>query len=1111
MVFEMGLTRQDGESLRVSMRAALQETGGMISLVGRRWPAMLVAYLVSEGIFCYDGGLWPHVFKHLGVHQNQNAQTELGVSFERALPKLGLETFELLVEEDNARRFVDRILIHGGVPRYSLDDFFRLLTSELNRAGGDAADLLARWRAHRTRFTGIDQPVRRFLLFGGEMSHDLLNRCIELVDGSGDPESVGLPAYFRDAYRSSTPIRRSTALRIPRPSVEIDPWDTTGPVMRLPGVDVSGAVWQVSPEPRGRSVRVGAFQDQSVSLTPARSWEIDLMAGGESLRSYVVEGLGDVPIAFFDPVSGRLVRDPHHLALDEMWALTPNDPRSPAVLLLDAANGESLPVIEELPSPTGPWSGFNLACYSLRDLNLFVVKQNELRLPIRVTQRGTRPELVGDIVAAAVTESGVPIHPTLPALSVPLAAPEGHEVWRVRLREKREDAFSQLLFDGNVASGVTELASLIGPASVAEYQVSARGPLGQDLLAEFAVVPGLSLDLPARVLLPEDRGVRLKADADSTVSIVDWVGNSDGWLTVPDDRNEIICTFSSPQDVVRARIRVPRVVWSAVGEGVRNTRFATDQIRIDKDDLCESGIARLMVLTGRWGTSLLLQLVDPHGLPLQQTETMSASGAEGRWTFDLSEFKDTISQSLHPLLELKLLVDGKAISVGHVVARYVVGSVQVVARFVDEYAQVHIEFEENAELHGRVIRLWSLDRAWEPPIIRDMQDAVGGSVDFRGYGAISPGRYRLEFTIEDGWTKVRRPSKRAENTFDISIGTPEDRLTRLAILDPSVPLEALERVACGRRLDQPSGEVTCEEICRPALLAMLGCMEDICVGERPSGGVLNIAELALSQGVGVLDELVGVLEDDSEAKRQFTRLQLHAWPHVLALGRTLSRHTPVLQSQTMRSLWRHLPSWAAFIDGSSLTDDAAARCEQYLSWSPGSQLPRGFAVDQVTASKSYEDLRDIQRMMALVPQGLLHPESLMVAYFQCLMALKAPTTMHLGGQSLVLSDNDPMSTIAADWWSRNEWLLSAGSDDSSDECREQIRAREPRPGTLVSAYVPYGTLVASVVLFDNARTSWEQDAAAAALDEAFVFAPQLVEHDLVLSALLTRTLGGAEC
>jgi hypothetical protein len=184
-------------------------------------------------------------------------QDQLGSGFLRAIRILRLETFDLFAEE-GALKYVAPILAHGGIPRYCLKDFFfNLLVPELRRSGSaDAAELLAIWRTRKTAFQGIDRPVKRFLLYGGDAAVDLLDRCVELVSETArtgvlpSPDEVGLPPYLMKEF-SSGPVHTAKlgpGRSLPRPRVRLDPWDPLGPVLELPPLprNIDDGVWRVS-------------------------------------------------------------------------------------------------------------------------------------------------------------------------------------------------------------------------------------------------------------------------------------------------------------------------------------------------------------------------------------------------------------------------------------------------------------------------------------------------------------------------------------------------------------------------------------------------------------------------------------------------------------------------------------------------------------------------------------------------------------------------------------------------------------------------------------------------------------------------------------------------
>ena len=234
LVCELGLEGELYERLVECVDRLAAQGARVIESLSQRFPGILVAYLVGEGVHHYTRGTyWPN----LSVGALGSRQQDVGPQFEEALSRLGLNPFDDLVEEERATRYISRILIHGGIPRYSLRDFFTLLLlPTLGSGTSDASEMIAVWRARKTRFQGIDKPVERFLLRGGEVAVDLLDRCIDLVlessrrDAIPRAEELGLPGYVVEAFAALPAEERKPSragLGIPRPNVELDSWDSS--------------------------------------------------------------------------------------------------------------------------------------------------------------------------------------------------------------------------------------------------------------------------------------------------------------------------------------------------------------------------------------------------------------------------------------------------------------------------------------------------------------------------------------------------------------------------------------------------------------------------------------------------------------------------------------------------------------------------------------------------------------------------------------------------------------------------------------------------------------------------------------------------------------------
>src|SRR6266700_7186966 len=94
---------------------------GHLDRLGKHYPAILAVYLVGQGVHNWQGlgGFWGNL--SIDGFRQQVA----GPQFESALRTLDLETFDALVEAERAHRYLARILIHGGIPDYSVPDLFR--------------------------------------------------------------------------------------------------------------------------------------------------------------------------------------------------------------------------------------------------------------------------------------------------------------------------------------------------------------------------------------------------------------------------------------------------------------------------------------------------------------------------------------------------------------------------------------------------------------------------------------------------------------------------------------------------------------------------------------------------------------------------------------------------------------------------------------------------------------------------------------------------------------------------------------------------------------------------------------------------------------------------
>jgi hypothetical protein len=915
------------EKLHAGLIAAMQllEERGVTRYDGRLWRyAPLVAtYLVAEGIFNFaQGTYWPN----LSVSRLDRAI--LTRVFEHVLDTYeNLERFRALVDA-GAQRYLTPILAHGGIPRYSLHDFFTLVLHAERRGAMDASEMLAYWREHPSAFVNIDKPVERFLLYGGDVSVDFLDRCLDLVRSRPTtlhdlpPDRFGLPAYVCDAYLRIDPAERQArnadgrerhGISLPRPFIFIDPWDASGPMLVLPATTGSllGA-WDVISQERAARHQASR-SDRIVPLEPALHWGVESRDGsGGAARTFTFPGLARGGVLFFDYDDGRLVTDLSRLRTKRAWALRPEGEKGE----LRRSTGACLASFESAPRPTGAWDGYVLDAFELPDGERLTIglaatattQSDGIGASFWVRVRGERISLAGAPLDGVRTSEGLPVYAETPRLILPgfdpittLAATSHHSSWFVRVSSGEIEH----VFDAEALSrlGGDVVRSVVPVGQNTRVGVTARGPLGMDMRTAFCVVPGLVVDRPRGVLLPAHNAGQVVAhvvlyEPTGTIQRLD-VHSGDDVITAP--------VRDALGHIVELHVTVPTLQWAFASEGGGRSGLGQQQLRLSSRDLLDDGVALLAVRTWQPDVPLKLELCHDERV-LQALEAYTA-GEDGRWTFDLRRLSGSIAQSRESVLSLRLQVNGIRVPIGEVRAELDVADLAVHQRIVPGYAVVSLTWNEVRPLRHRVARLWSLSTPWMPPISEPVPDAAGGEVTIAASDAdLPPGCYLAEIGIDDGWTTVWRPRFNDRATRLFRLGTEQDERLWISRLDDTDPLAVLTGALAFGSLSR--GLSPCEvKLVTPAALDALW------VAREQGGGAAAPAILA---GVTTLitsdqDALVAGVEAAAGSWED-----AHDAPLLAAVLDVLARlpHSPAALAppQDSEKLWEVCPPLAAALD-----------------------------------------------------------------------------------------------------------------------------------------------------------------------------------------------------
>jgi hypothetical protein len=209
LLAEIAITRQECAQIGQAIALHVQDSGHIPTArtLKSKYPCTTAIYLVVQGIYSYqDGDYWTEVLKQTGF--NRNAKEDLGRIFEDTLKALDLPLFPDM--RSGAFRYVSLILIHGGIPNHCLPDFFaNFLQPAVYCAEYDdlsAAELIDMWGQQTNLIQQGKRPVTRFLIYGGRVAKDFLERCREMVriyDATGSipaAEEVSLPERVVAAY-----------------------------------------------------------------------------------------------------------------------------------------------------------------------------------------------------------------------------------------------------------------------------------------------------------------------------------------------------------------------------------------------------------------------------------------------------------------------------------------------------------------------------------------------------------------------------------------------------------------------------------------------------------------------------------------------------------------------------------------------------------------------------------------------------------------------------------------------------------------------------------------------------------------------------------------------
>jgi RNA polymerase primary sigma factor len=639
--------RELGQIIGTRFRNFLSPTDAT-NVMWRNYPCVIAAYLVAQGMYGYElGNYWTDVEQLTGLPVR--LQSEWGQRFIQFLEGHQLPTFPSI----QGQKYVGVILCHGGIPKYSLPDFFQnLLQPSLLRPEFDGLsidELIVEWLEYTSGRHFTDKPVLRFLKHGGRIATDFVARTREMALRHFDTqcvpsaEEVGLPRRIVDAYsewvtRHNIHIRPAThqsIFRVRSPTVLLDPWGG-GIVLQLPEqhlfthADINEVVWEVTAGSAHVAISLRARRMNDGIQTTAQRVPLDELAQSYRVRCYATDILDRAwefrgptpqrPLIVFEGGSGQLLQWRESLPAQLLWLVFPRTHQ----LLVDS--GKRVEVGPHLPAP---WSGYQVELWDLSRVNELKLADgpNLFSFVVDVGAARTGLTLVGGTMLFTDMERATPIYiGEPPSLRVPLGSGRIVQaelgLWRLRIRNdnqttspiERSSLLSDLQNVALIGDGYADIPlripQLLDTKPFGTFTLSLRGRLGHDTYLPMHVIPALELQGHERLHIPDPKTgarpavIQLKTRSDIDVSSTDEtacqvqaLGN--GMFTINVKANAIAADvmLHTTQAEMLLHIPVRRLRWTLHDETVKLTTNAwTDQpLRYSQTTFLQSAQSALLV------------------------------------------------------------------------------------------------------------------------------------------------------------------------------------------------------------------------------------------------------------------------------------------------------------------------------------------------------------------------------------------------------------------------------------------------------------------------------------------------------------------------------------
>jgi len=673
-------------------------------------------------------------------------------------------------------------------------------------------------RNYNSIFAYVDEPIKRFFIYGDEMSEKFLIASVQLAyqvltnKAFPDKNNFSLPEKvvevfekwwlkntgnkgtvstnsFKTPYLIFDPAVFKILLHFPGQQYE---FLETSPII---SVEI---LYPQSELPELKQILRAYRRDKDLITTGVEQFEIPfpidtfiihLKRDDQIVAKWELEGFKpDRPFLFFNSRNQKLIdTDKNDLPQGQVWLIAPNEfTISPPQSILERG---------AIDVKVDNFSYSLINTNNFPNIELSSKGGTRFSIPVSGQLVETTPQLKGTKLNGAKSGGDDIYFSTPPILQIPCGRETDIHLWRFSFQSNPESyshrselyKLSELqsyFVNQNSTSICLDLANerFIGQKPVGKFQLHLRGPKNYREAISFLFLPCLDVQFGQKLYFPTESQIRLIR--------VDFQNNQD-WEFKPHDLNgfhridsrmfelKINSGKSWIEGFLKLKIEnihhefpleihIPKVKWRIFGSDRGNLIPWSDQIK------------EILYSDFKSDEKLFLDISIPEHLKGSGYLNLCENSVtqvinNGLLRFNISPFNDAVrsGQAVETVF-LKICTDDFETDFHPILkirTRWEIKAIQVSQKSEDEKRFLFIQWEEKVNTPTKIIRVWSLAPQINEVISKEL-DGSDTSIELSfNKEQLPAGKYLIHFDFDDPWTstEIAIPNENDPNTKLIEI------------------------------------------------------------------------------------------------------------------------------------------------------------------------------------------------------------------------------------------------------------------------------------------------------------------------------------------------------